>query len=308
MPNNPLSEPLFWPVAIRTAILLGVGLMIIALKERGRLRGLRNSTLFVRLRTWALIAPAFILTLFTGGFVVFLFAAAVGLQASREFVSVTGIETRYASLLYFWLLVSLLVAALGRRYFLFLPLGFFVLLTLIPILSGNVEGSLRQLSATLFGYLFIGLPMGYLVFIKAAEHWGREFLLIVGAAVALSDVAAFTFGSLLKGPKLAPRVSPGKTWSGALGNVAGAAGAVSLFAFAIPDVWTRPGLIAMTATVAVGALWGDLTESTVKRDFRVKDTGQALPGFGGVLDRVDSLLLAMPLGYYALLVGNYYAR
>jgi phosphatidate cytidylyltransferase len=120
--------------------------------------------------------------------------------------------------------------------------------------------------------------------------------------VALSDVAAFTVGSLLKGPKLAPAVSPGKTWSGAAGNLLGAALGVAILWVAVPEQWTGPGIAALI--VAVGAVLGDLIESFVKRDFAVKDAGTVLAGFGGVLDRVDSLLIALPLGYFALLVAN----
>jgi len=146
--------------------------------------------------------------------------------------------------------------------------------------------------------------MAYLVFIKAAEAWGLRFLLVVGLAVALSDVGAFTVGSALKGPKLAPSVSPGKTWAGTLGNLLGAALGVAILWVAVPKVWSALGVAVLVVVIAVGAVWGDLIESFVKRDFSVKDAGEVLAGFGGVLDRVDSLLIALPLGYYALLVAN----
>lgn len=73
---------------------------------------------------------------------------------------------------------------------------------------------------------------------------------------------------------------------------------------AVPEQWTGAGLVAMTLVIAIGAVWGDLTESFVKRDFAVKDAGTLLPGFGGILDRIDSFLLALPLAYYALLAAD----
>jgi len=304
MPHNPLDHPLFWTVSLRVGLLLLAGLVVVLLIERRNLGRLGESALFLRVRSWATIAPVFVLTLFAGGFFVFGLAAFIALQASAEYVRLTGVQRRYAQLFVFWALVGLLVAALYRRYFLFLPLGFFMLLTLIPVLTGQVKGAHRQVTGTLFGYIYIGLPMAYFVFIKAAEDWGLEFLLIVGVAIALSDVGAFTLGSLLKGPKLAPKVSPGKTWWGTAGNLIGAGGGVALLWPAVPDEWTLPAVAAMTVAVAVGAVWGDLTESFVKRDFAVKDTGTLLPGFGGILDRVDSLLLALPLSYYVLLGVN----
>jgi phosphatidate cytidylyltransferase len=304
VPHNPLAHPLFWPVAWRLALTLLAGLAGVALAERGRLRQLGSSTLLLRVRTWAWIAPVFVLSLFSGGVVVFLLAAAIALQGVAEYGRLVRLERRYLALLAAWTVAGLLVAALARSYFLFLPLGLFVLTCLTPIVSGATSGAHRQVSGTIFGYLYIGLPMAYLVFVKAAEPWGLQFLLVVGLAVALSDVAAFTVGSLLKGPKLAPAVSPGKTWSGAAGNLVGAALGVAILRVAVPDRWTAAGVAALVVVVAVGAVFGDLIESFVKRDFSVKDAGTVLAGFGGVLDRVDSLLLALPLGYYALLVAD----
>lgn len=308
MPGNPFDQPLFWPVAVRVLAVLALGLTGVALAVRKPPRELARSTLFLRVRTWALIAPVFLLALFSGGFLVFLLAGFVAGQGTLEYARLTRLGRPYRLLLLFGSLVGLLVAALAQRWFLFLPPGFFVLATLIPILTGQVEGAHRQVGSALFGYLYIGLPMAYLVYVKAVEPWGLEFLLVVGLAVALSDVCAFVVGSALKGPKLAPTVSPGKTWAGTAGNLLGAALGVAVLWVAVPPEWSGLGIAALVVVVAVGAIWGDLLESVVKRDFVTKDAGTLLPGFGGVLDRVDSLLMALPLGYYGLLVANLVAR
>jgi phosphatidate cytidylyltransferase len=122
-------------------------------------------------------------------------------------------------------------------------------------------------------------------------------VLVVGLGVALSDVGAFCLGKALAGPKLAPHLSPSKTWSGVLGNILGAILALELTAYALPDVqlWQR-GLLALV--IGLGSAWGDLLESLLKRQHGVKDAGKLLPGFGGLLDRIDSLLLVTPLVYY----------
>jgi phosphatidate cytidylyltransferase len=304
LPHNPFDHPLFWTASTRIALVLGAGLLLVLLAERRNLKGLGSSSLFLRVRTWAAIALVFVLCLFAGGIAVFGLAAFVALQAIGEYVRLTGVKRRYALLHGLWTLGGLLIAALARRYFLFLPLGFFMLLTLVPVATGQVKGAHRQVSGTLLGYMYIGLPMAYFVLIKAAEDWGLEFLLIVGLSVALSDVGAFVLGSALKGPKLAPKVSPNKTWSGAAGNLIGALAGAALLSSIMPAVWTLPGRIAMVLAIAIGSVWGDLTESFVKRDFAVKDAGTLLPGFGGILDRVDSLLLTLPLANYTLLLVN----
>jgi hypothetical protein len=87
VPHNPLAHPLFWPVAWRLALTLLAGLGGVVLAERHRLRQLETSTLFLRVRTWAWIAPVFVLAVFTGGFLVFLLAAAIALQGVAEYWS-----------------------------------------------------------------------------------------------------------------------------------------------------------------------------------------------------------------------------
>ncbi len=304
MPDNPLTHDLFWPVAARVGILLVVGVVAVVAIERKPWSELRQTTLFERVKSWIAIAPLFVLSLFTGGFVALVLATFITLQGAAEYARLVRLDRRYALLLAFWGFAGLVVAGLAPRFLLLLPLVFFLLLTLVPIVFGHVQGSHRQVTSTLFGYVYIGLPMAYFVYIKRVEDWGLEFLLIVGVAVALSDVLAFVVGSVLGGPKLAPTVSPGKTWSGILGNFVGAAAGVALLWIAVPEQWTGAGLVAMTLVIAIGAVWGDLTESFVKRDFAVKDAGTLLPGFGGILDRIDSFLLALPLAYYALLAAD----
>jgi phosphatidate cytidylyltransferase len=307
VPANPFDHPLFIPVVIRVVALLAIGILVVIGVERKPWSELSGSTLFLRVKSWASIAPLFVVSLFTGGFVALLLATFVTVQGSAEYARLVRLDRRYALLLAGWSFAGLLVAALLPRYLLLLPLVFFLLLTLTPILSGQVQGAHREVTSTLFGYIYIGLPMAYFVFIKGVESWGLQFLLLVAIAVALSDVLAFTVGSIFKGPKLAPKVSPGKTWSGVVGNLIGAALGVWIMSVAIPSEWSGAGIATMIVVVGIGAVWGDLTESFVKRDFSVKDAGTLLPGFGGILDRVDSFLLAMPLAYYGLLAANHLA-
>src|SRR6266540_694748 len=205
-------------------------------------------------------------------------------------------------------LVGVLVAALEREYFLFLPFGFLILLTLVPIVSGEITEARTQVGSTLFGYIYIALPLAYIVFAKAAQPWGLNFLVIVTVSVASSDVAAYAVGVALKGPKMIPRINPDKAWSGALGNLVGAAVGVALLAIAIPDEWTAAGVVALVLMIAVGSVWGDVTESLVKRAFKAERASTELFGFGGILDRVDSLLMALPPCYYALILVNNLVR
>ncbi|HYT26900.1 MAG TPA: CDP-archaeol synthase [Actinomycetota bacterium] len=304
MPHNPFGNPLFVPVFLRVVLLIVIGLAGVLLAQRRSLTVLRRSTFFTRTRTWFWIGPLFLVCAFTGGFVAFLLATFVVIQGLSEFVRIAGIDRRYALLLMLWSEIGLLVASLARDYFLLLPFGFFVLLTLLPVLSGEVRDAHRQLGDTLFGYVYIGLPLAFIVLASDTPRWGLEFLVIVTVSVAMSDIAAYAVGAALKGPKMIPSINPTKTWSGALGNLLGAAVGVALLSIAIPGEWTVAGVVALVVMVAVGSAWGDVTDSFVRRTFHVEASSTVLFGFGGILDRVDSLLMALPLCYYALLLAD----
>lgn len=312
MPRNPFDNPLLEPTAIRIAGLLALAALLILVVERGSLAHYRESVLFQRISSWALMAPVFAISVFTGGFVALALVAFMSIQGIREFARLVRLETTYL-----WALIAYGVFALGvtgywgHRFFLFLPLGFFAVATVMPLFRMAHPGrdafrELLQVAAAILGYLWIPLFLSFFILIGRTEERGVAILLILGFSVALSDVLAFTVGKVAGGPKLAPNVSPNKTWSGVAGGVAGAYLAFWLMGFAIPPEWSDLTRYGLPGVVALGAVWGDLVESLVKRGFHTKDAGDMLPGFGGLLDRIDSLLLAMPLGYYAMKVFQHY--
>ncbi|MDF2742114.1 MAG: hypothetical protein K0S88_3484 [Actinomycetia bacterium] len=302
MPRNPFADPLFLPVLWRVMLLIVVGFAAVVLSQRRSLEVWRRSTLFLRARTWFVIGPLFVLAVFIGGFVAFLLATFVVVQGCSEFVRIAGIGRRYAYLLILWGEAGLLVAALARDFFLFLPFGFFILLTLVPILSGQITDAHRQVADTLVGYVFVALPMAYIVLVKTADPLGLRFLLIVTVSVALSDIAAYATGSALRGRKLVPRVDPTKTWGGVLGNLVGAAVGILWMWVAVPSEWSVAAVVVLAVVIAFGSVWADLTGSFIQRAFRTEVRSTVILGYGGVLSRVDSLLMAFPLSYYALIL------
>lgn len=141
-----------------------------------------------------------------------------------------------------------------------------------------------------WGILYVGLPTVALVWLRGEGAAGRGLLLAVLLAVWATDSGAYAFGRLIGGPKLAPAISPSKTWAGLLGGMACSAlvGAGAALAAGGP----LAGLMVAGAVLAVVAQAGDLLESWVKRRWGVKDSSGIIPGHGGVLDRLDGLLSA----------------
>ena len=147
------------------------------------------------------------------------------------------------------------------------------------------------------GVVYCGLPVLALVFLRRQDD-GLLYAFWAMALVWACDIGAFFAGRSIGGPKLAPRLSPNKTWAGLGGGVL-AAGALGLLLWAQAGL---PGLLAaMSPLLAVLAQGGDLYESWLKRVAGVKDSGNVLPGHGGVLDRIDGLVPVAPVA--ALLVA-----
>jgi phosphatidate cytidylyltransferase len=190
------------------------------------------------------------------------------------------------------LVVAFALASLG-----YAALGAAVLLagaiTLIPLQFG--ERSL--LSAA--GVLYTGLPALSLLWFRGDEPLGFWAVVFLLTLVAVTDTAAYFVGRWIGGPKLWPWVSPNKTWSGLLGGIAGSAIAAAFFAqylgASIPRL-TIAGLL--LGLIAQG---GDLAESALKRRYGVKDASNLIPGHGGVLDRLDSIVaVALAATLFAL--------
>lgn len=140
------------------------------------------------------------------------------------------------------------------------------------------------------GVVYIGFPTLLLVWLRDAA--GAMTVYWLFALVWATDTGAYAFGRLIGGPKLAPRISPKKTWAGLAGGMVCAAGIGAAFA-ALPAGHAYGPLAVLSGALAVIAQIGDLFESGVKRHFGVKDAGGIMPGHGGLLDRVDGLLTAV---------------
>jgi len=168
-----------------------------------------------------------------------------------------------------------------------------------PVIRADTGRAIRDLGIAAVGMVLISVLLvhGVALVVERGEA-GTVLVLALAVACAFSDVGAFVVGRTFGRTKLAARLSPNKTREGVLGNVIGAAVGLAPFLPALVPTFGLPFVTVLVPLVAGGSLWGDLLESAAKREAGAKDAGGWLPGFGGILDRIDSLLVTLALGYW----------
>lgn len=141
------------------------------------------------------------------------------------------------------------------------------------------------------GFVYCLLPFFAMSDLRGESYDGLLVIILIFGCVWGADIFAYFFGRLIGGPKLAPRISPKKTWAGFIGSIVGAIGVSAIIAISANFSLTTVFLLTMLI-VGVASQVGDLIESVLKRNFGVKDSGKLIPGHGGVLDRIDGLIFS----------------
>jgi len=268
-----------------------------------------------RILTAAVLIPLVILLLFRAPFwAVTLATAVVAILACWEYLGLadgSGAQTPR------WLVLIAVAALFAISFYRpgMLMEGFsalaFALFVVIAFRS-PLERVLLDASASVFALLYIGLALVTIPLIWAQEH-GPSLLLLLFCVVWSGDVAALYVGRSLGRRKLSPKLSPNKTWEGSIASVAGSL-VVTVLLILLAQLMERHSLtglsydgswlhwLVLAVVLNIAAQLGDLVESALKRGAKVKDSGSLLPGHGGMLDRIDALLLAAPVLWYAQLV------
>ena len=266
----------------------------------------------LRVLTAAVAIPIVLATLWLGGWWAFAVAAlATGLSLHELHTMMLHEGYRPVILVSYALAALFLVAALlpqQRLPLLEIGISAALLLT-FPVLfvRKKLDGTLLDWALTLAIALYVGLPMSFLLLLRGYQVGlsnGLWWLLLVFGGVWGFDTGAFFAGHFFGRHKLAPRISPGKTWEGVFGGLIFSIAAALLFTTLPMNV---PWYLAAPFGIVLGvaAVIGDLAESLIKRQTHVKDSGQLMPGHGGMLDRLDSILFAALVVYiFAQLLGR----
>jgi len=263
-----------------------------------------------RVITAAVLIPLVLLLLLKGGFLLLVMATALVAElATWEYLTIADAHGSRRILVL--VAIAILFAATFRSPALILPAIGLCSLVLLLVCSfrSPLERVLTDCALSLFALLYIGLSLATLPLLWLQPD-GRSLLIFLFCIVWTGDVAALYVGRNFGRHKLAPQISPNKTWEGSAASVAGSllvaaalvalarwleSRSISTLHFAGPlTLW-----LGLATLLNVFAQLGDLVESAIKRGAGVKDSGVMLPGHGGILDRIDALLLAAPALWYA---------
>ncbi|MCG6115956.1 MAG: phosphatidate cytidylyltransferase [Mesorhizobium sp.] len=247
------------------------------------------SNLRLRIISALVLIPLALLVTWWGGLVFRVFVAIVALAMIYEWLTITAGRDMNRT---HWVTGGLL-AALTVMLVAGISPGLLLVLTIAAAAVALVEAmSSGRGSWAPLGLLYAGLSAIALAMLRGEGAAGLWAILFLFAVVWVTDIAAYFVGRALRGPKLAPRISPGKTWSGAIGGtIAGIAAGLAVASIGDSRMGVA-GIVLLAFVLSVVAQLGDLFESHLKRRFFVKDSGSLIPGHGGVMDRVDGLVAA----------------
>jgi phosphatidate cytidylyltransferase len=234
---------------------------------------------------------------------ILLYAASVA--ALIEFYRMTEPElpkfVRWSS----YLLTLSLFAAVYLRQILLLPvvtaLWAFVPMTFYMLTPPKPSQQWTwDIGKTVFGPIYVGIPLSMLLHIDRFYPRGNLWIFYLLTVIFASDTGAFYFGKFFGRHKLHQKISPGKTWEGAIGGLLSSIFVAFVFLRVIPINRVESIMLLLAASLCIAGQVGDLAESMLKRNHGVKDTGCILPGHGGLLDRIDGLLFSIPILYIYL--------
>ena len=300
------------PINLRYAVvgvlaLLAIGTLIIELKRLFK-PGKGDDELWLRMRSWWVMAGMFLLAITINQTLSLVFFAMVSFLALKEYFSI--ISTRRADrrvLLWAYLAIPVQYYIISQHWYgmfiIFIPVYLFLAMPMRMVMVGETQGFLKSAGTLHWGLMMAVFSLShaaYLLVLPAAKSplaGGAGLLLFLILLTQLNDVMQFVWGKLLGNIKIIPKVSPKKTLAGFLGGVATTTLIAGLLA---PYLTPLVGWQTWVAGLIIGVFGfvGDVTISALKRDLGIKDSGSLIPGHGGVLDRVDSLTYTAPLFFH----------
>ena len=260
-----------------------------------------SQNLVLRVVSACILIPVVVGFVYLGGWYLGLLMAIVAVLAINEWdVLCGGRGLRAVSA---WLQAVILVLTAFFACADLLPLALLCIVAGISAIF--LLGSIINIKTTwtIIGIVYLALPLLSLIWIREGTIEGFKSLIWLMGVVWATDIGAILVGRLMGGPRLLSRISPSKTWSGAFGGILFAVIVGIVMAFLYGNT-TLVFLVLLSTSVSIVAQIGDFAESAVKRRYGVKDSGWLIPGHGGVLDRIDSMVLVLPVAAFVMLING----
>jgi phosphatidate cytidylyltransferase len=243
--------------------------------------------------------PLLLFVIHSGGLTFQLFVAGVAALALYEYGVILEIGRRPVQRVVALVFGSLLALcqALGGPV---APAAALLVIVVMLREMASPEHSLDRVALTLFGAVLLGWMPAHLALIRDIRPHGERLTFMFFVSVWVMDTAAYAVGKSFGSRRLAPVLSPKKTWEGFAAGFAAAVLTVLAFRASAPEMLSMPRALALGGVIGAGGQVSDIAESMIKRAVGVKDSGALLPGHGGVMDRFDSFLLSAPVVFYCL--------
>jgi len=297
------SEVFLIYLAVGGGVLIVGGIVIGLMRAGGRNVG----SVWRTYCGWLMMAPLLFGAILLGRDATIAGLTLVAILGFKEFARATGLYDDW------WMTGTVYVGMLGIAtvsmvddprwgqhgwYGLFMALPAYTVaaILLVPIFRNRAKGQLQSVALAILGFVYFGWMFGHLAFLANASH-AYGYLLYVIFAVEVNDIAAFVCGKLFGRRKLRAAISPNKTVEGALGALAISMAMPWALRFSFPHFGAFE-LVLAGVIVGVGGQFGDLAISIIKRDIGIKDMGAVVPGHGGILDRIDSLIFVAPFFFH----------
>lgn len=299
---NLITDEVLYVLIAIIIVLVSSSIITLIMKKRKPSKTLDEVSL--RIRSWWMMFIIFTFALIIHSTISLIFMALLCFLALKEFFSLIPFN-RAHRLVLFWAYLTIpiqfffiYIGSYGM-FIIFIPVYMFLLIPIQAIIVGETKGFLHSIASVQWGIMLMvfGLShLAYLLVLPGEENSvaGAGLILFLVVLTQANDVAQFIWGKMLGKRKLVPKVSPNKTWEGFIGGVLTTMAIAVLLAPLITPFSLSASIISGLYIGLTGFI-GDINISAVKRDLNIKDTSTAIPGHGGILDRVDSLTYTAPL-------------
>ncbi len=294
--HNPVVAATLRMVGLLLALFAGCMVIVsgITCKDREAKRAVWRNYL-----AWFWILPVMAIPLLAGRMAWVGLVLVLSLLCLREFGCATGL---WRDRVFMWIAAACIagiyypVVVQWYSLFLVMPIYATLMLLTVPLARDTFEHMIQRTCLAVLAVLYFGWFLSHLAYLIHLEN-GIGHVLFLLLLVELNDICAFSIGKLIGRHPLSPRISPNKTVEGSLGALVTVIGFAFLFRFAVPE-YSTGHLIVIAALIAITGTFGDLTISFIKRDLGIKDMGKLIPGHGGILDRLDSLIFVSPVFFH----------